>query len=121
MKLSDVMPVDAIVNRNDALSSMLISTVRYPENTGALALLDQIGAETIQVTIPDDSPAIGVALKDLVFPSGALLGLVRREGKSRDLFIPTGTSSLASGDKVMVFSTLETVNEALEALGVKLD
>jgi trk system potassium uptake protein TrkA len=121
MKLSEVMPVDAIVSRNDALSSMLISTVRYPGHAGTLALLDQIGAETIQVTIPEDSPAIGVALKDLAFPSGALLGLVRRGGKSGDLFIPTGVSSLAAGDSVVVFSTLESVNEAMEALGVVLD
>lgn len=121
MKLSEVMPVDAIVNRNDALSSMLISTVRYPGHADTLALLDQIGAETIRVTVPDDSPAIGVALKDLTFPSGALLGLVRRGGESKDLFIPTGTSSLAAGDDVVVFSTLESVNEALEALGVSLD
>ncbi|MDR3075726.1 MAG: Trk system potassium transporter TrkA [Synergistaceae bacterium] len=121
MRLSDVMPVDSIVSRNDALSSVLISAVRYPGHANTLAMLDQIGAETIQVTIPEDSPAIGVELKDLPLPSGALLGLVSRGGEGQELFIPTGTSSLSAGDKVIVFSTLEVASDALEALGVSSD
>jgi len=121
LKLSNAIPVDAIVSRNDALSSVLISAVRYPGHASTLAMLDQIGAETIQVTIPEDSPAIGVALKDLELPSGALLGLVLREGENRGLFIPTGQSSLEAGDKVIVFSTLEVIDDTLAALGVNSD
>jgi trk system potassium uptake protein TrkA len=121
MKLSEAIPVDAIVSRNDALSSVLISAVRYPGNASTLALLDQIGAETIQVTIPEDSPAIGVALKDLALPTGALLGLVRRREKDRGLFIPTGQSSLEAGDRVILFATLEVVDDSLKVLGVSLD
>jgi trk system potassium uptake protein TrkA len=121
LKLSDAIPVDAIVSRNDALSSVLISAVRYPGHASTLAMLDQIGAETIQVTIPEDSPAIGVELKDLELPSGALLGLVFREGENRGLFIPTGQSSLEAGDKVTVFSTLEVIDDTLAALGVNSD
>jgi trk system potassium uptake protein TrkA len=120
MRLSESIPVDAVVSRNDALSSVLISAVRYPGHASTLAMLDQIGAETIQVTIPEDSPAIGVELKDLSLPTGSLLGLVSRE-RSRDLFIPTGTSSLNAGDRVIMFSTLEVINETLEALGVSTD
>jgi trk system potassium uptake protein TrkA len=121
MKLADVMPIDSIVSRNDALSSVLISAVRYPGGASTLAMLDQIGAETVRVTIPDDSPAIGVELKDLPLPSGALLGLVSRGGESRGLFIPTGASSLAAGDKVIVFTTLEVADDVLAALGVSSD
>jgi trk system potassium uptake protein TrkA len=121
MKLSDHIPVDAIVNRNDAFSSVLISAVRYPEHANTLAMLDQIGAETIQVTIPEDSPAAGIELKDLSLPAGALLGLVNRGGHSHELFIPTGTSSLQPGDKVIVFATLDVIEAALAALGVVPD
>ncbi|MDR1472122.1 MAG: Trk system potassium transporter TrkA [Synergistaceae bacterium] len=121
MKLSEHIPVDAIVNRNEALSSVLISAVRYPGHASTLALLDQIGAETIQVTIPEDSPAIGVELKDLSLPSGALLGLVMRGKREGSIFIPTGRSSLLAGDKVILFATVEVSSASLMALGVRSD
>jgi trk system potassium uptake protein TrkA len=121
MKLSEYMPVDAIVNRNDALSSVLISAVRFPGHANTLAILDQIGAETIQVTIPEDSPAIGVELKDLSLPSGALLGLVMRGKQAQNIFIPTGNSSLRAGDKVILFATIEVSDASLMALGVNTD
>ena len=121
LKLADLMPIDAIVSRNDALSSVLINAVRYQGHAKALTLIEQIGAETMQVTIPRDSPAIGIMLKDLPLPSDALLGFVRREGGDRDIFIPTGESSLEAGDKVMLFATLEAMSGALAVLGVSTD
>jgi trk system potassium uptake protein TrkA len=121
MKLVETMPVDAIVSRNDALSSVLINAVRNSASASTLALLDQIGAETLRVSIPDGSPAIGVELKDLPLPPGSLLGLVKREQDARELFIPTGKSSLAAGDKVVVFSAHEAVDDVLKTLGVSVD
>ncbi len=118
MKLSKHLPIDSIVNRNEALSSVIISAVRHPKQTSTLAILDQIGAETLQVTIPDDSPAIGVELKDLPLPAGSIIGLVRRSKKKDDLFIPTGTSSLRAGDKAIIFATSDVVENLLETLGV---
>jgi trk system potassium uptake protein TrkA len=119
MKLLDVAPIDAIVNRNEALSSVIISAVRYPGSASTLALMEQIGAETIQVTIPDDSPAAGIELKNLSMPTGALIGLVIREERRRsDVFIPTGNSSLKPGDKAILFVTQDVIEETLATLGV---
>ena len=118
-KLTEQLPVDAIVNRNEALSSVIISAVRYPGHASTLAIFDQIGAETIQVTIPENSPAIGVELKDLPLPAGALLGLVRRQGEKASHFIPTGTFSLQAGDNATLFATLEVVDKTLEILGIQ--
>ena len=121
MKLVEAMPIDAVVSRNDALSSVLISAVRYPGSANTLAFIDQIGAETLRVSIPDGSPAIGVELKDLKLPPGSLIGLVKRGRDAGKLFIPTGKSSLAAGDKVVLFSSLDAVNAVLETLGVSVD
>lgn len=118
-KMMEHLPVDSIVNRNEALSSVIISAVRYPGHANTLAIFDRIGAETIEVSIPKGSPAIDIPLKDLSLPSGALIGLVRREREKRELFIPTGTSSLAAGDKAIIFATLEVVDKTLETLGVQ--
>ncbi len=120
IKLADHLPIDSIVSRNEALSSVIISAVRYPGHANTLMIFDQIGAETLQVTIPADSPAIGVALKDLELPPGALVGLVRRDGVKHDLFIPTGAFHFLAGDKAILFSTLEVVDATLEKLGVNV-
>ena len=123
MKLSKYLPIDAIVNRNEALSSVIISAVRYPGHANTMAILDQIGAETLQVTIPVDSPAINIPLKDLPLPSGALVCLVRRnlDGSNNELFIPTGASSLKALDKAIIFATVDVIEKTLEVLGVSMD
>lgn len=117
MKLTEHLNIDSIVNKNEALSSVIISAVRFPGHANALAIFDQIGAETLQITIPQGSPAIGVELKNLDLPKGALVGLVRREGAKKNIFIPTGDFSFKEGDKATVFSTLDVVDLAMEKLG----
>lgn len=118
MKLLDHLPVDAIVSRNEALSSVITSAVRYPGHANTLAIFDKIDAETIQITIPSDSPAIGIELKDLALPRGALIGLVSRQSSKKGMFIPTGTFSLLQGDKAILFATREVIGETMEILGV---
>lgn len=117
MKLTKHIPVDAIVNRNEALSSVIISAVRRQKQANTLAILDQIGAETLRVNIPEKSPAIGVELKDLPLPTGSIIGLVRRGRKKDGIFIPTGTSSLQAGDNAIIFAATEVVETVLEVLG----
>lgn len=117
MKLAPSLPIDAIVNRNETLSSVILSTVRHPEHASTLTIFDQLGAETLQVTITESSPAIGVALKDLTLPKGALVGLVRREGIKKGLIIPTGMFEFMAGDKAIIFSAQEAVDDVLACLG----
>jgi trk system potassium uptake protein TrkA len=117
IKMADHLPIASIDNRHESLSSVIISAVRYPGHASTLMIFDQIGAETLQITIPAGSPAIGVELKDLDFPRGALIGLVRRDGVKHDIFIPTGTFHFLEGDRAIVFSTLEVVDTVLEKLG----
>lgn len=119
MKLTKHLPVDSIVNRNEALSSVIISAVRHQKQADTLAILDQIGAETLRVTIPAGSPAIGVKLKDLPLPEGSIIGLVRRGKKKDGIFIPTGESSLQEDDNAIIFTATEVVEEILELLGVQ--
>ena len=116
LKMADRLPLDAVVNRNLALSEVIIRNVRYPEGSKVLAVLDQIGAETLEVTLPESSPALGVPLKDLPLPRGVLLGIVTR---GEETFIPTGTTLLREGDRVVLFAATEDMPDAVRVLGVE--
>lgn len=116
-KLASVLPIDALVNRNETLSSAIISAVRNPGNASTLMVFDSLGAETMQVTIPEGSPAVGVQLKDLPLPEGAVVGLVRRHGTHRDILIPTGSFHFIPQDKAIIFSSQDAVDKVLEVLG----
>jgi len=45
MKLGDYVPVDALVNPNQALASLIMRHVRYPSSSGALSIIEKIDAE----------------------------------------------------------------------------
>lgn len=119
MKLASHLPIDAIINRNEALSSAIISSVRHPDRSNTLMIFDQIGAETLRITILADSPAIGVKLMDLAMPRGSLVGLVRRVGAKQDLFIPTGTFEFQEGDSAIIFAEQNAVDAVMSKLGAR--
>lgn len=57
------------------------------------------GRELLNVTVTPGSPAAGRRLMDLRLPTGALVILVERDGRS---WIPTGGSELQARDRLMV-------------------
>ena len=116
LKMADRLPLDAVVNRNLALSEGIIRNVRYPAGSKVLAVLDQIGAETLEVTLPETSPAVGVSLQDLPLPQGVLLGIVIR---GEEAFIPTGATLLQAGDRAVLFAATHDMPDAVRILGVE--
>ena len=83
------------------------------EGGSRFAVLDQIGAETIRLTIGEKSPALGFTLTELPLPVGTILGIVERE---QNVFIPTGDTRLRVGDKAVLFASIENMPRALEVI-----
>lgn len=107
-------PVDAILNRNQTLADAIIKSVRYPGSSRVLTVIEEIDSESIEFVIPEDSSIEGVALMDLHMPVGSVIGLLERNG---DLHIPTGTTVLHAGDKLVVFAAADVMPAAMETLG----
>jgi trk system potassium uptake protein TrkA len=63
------------------------------------------------------SPFIGPPISQLKVPKGALLVAVKRDGR---FWIPSGTSTLESGDKIVVMGTQEATREVQARLGLGL-
>nr|WP_042185821.1 potassium/proton antiporter [Kibdelosporangium sp. MJ126-NF4]CEL16910.1 sodium/hydrogen exchanger [Kibdelosporangium sp. MJ126-NF4]CTQ91861.1 sodium/hydrogen exchanger [Kibdelosporangium sp. MJ126-NF4] len=66
------------------------------------APLDELGAELLQVKIPEGSRLHGVYLTELRLPPGATVSLVTRGGEA---FTPESTTRLQAHDQILVVTT----------------
>jgi potassium/hydrogen antiporter len=66
------------------------------------APLDELGAELIQVKIPDGSRLHGIYLTELRLPPGATVSLVTRNGAA---FTPEPTTRLQTQDHILIVAT----------------
>ncbi|SDL91227.1 potassium/proton antiporter [Sediminibacillus halophilus] len=72
-----------------------------PFPTMELITLGRSGAEIMEATISEDTPATGVTLEDLTLPEETLITAIIREGK---VITPTGSSVLQTGDTLYVLT-----------------
>lgn len=116
MRLDNYISVDAMVNPNQALASVIMSNVRYPSGMGTLSLLEKIDAEMFEAIIPETSPVVGLSMAELGLPKGILVALIQREN---EVFVPKGETTLQGNDLVTLFASSELMPIAVEKLGVK--
>lgn len=114
-KLAEDLPIDSVVNPNDSLASVILRHVRYPESAGTLSLIDRIGAEMLEVTVPEGGPVTGKKLKDIDLPKGIIFAMVKRGDA---IIVPDGYLVLTGGDIVSVFATGDLLPKAIKILGV---
>jgi len=113
--LSEYLAVDALVNPNEALASVIMKHILYPYRTGALSVIDKIGAETLEVEIPSTSPVLGKKIKNIGLPKGVILALIDRED---DVIVPLGNYILREKDRVLIFACSRLLSRAVEILKV---
>ena len=67
------------------------------------APLAEVGAELIQLTVPEHSKLAGVTVAELRLPPGAAVTLVVRQGAT---FVPERYTSLNVGDRLLIVATV---------------
>lgn len=112
--MTNYIPVDAIVNRNQTLADVIIKNVRYPGSSKVLTVFEEISAETLEITVSPGSPAVGKSLAEMKMPAGSVIGMLERD---RNVLIPTGTTVIAEGDKVAIFASTEVMPIAMQKFG----
>ena len=112
--MTNHIPVDAIVNRNQTLADVITRSVRYPGTSNVLTVLEEISAEAVETTVASGSAADGKKLMELTMPEGSLIGLLDRGG---EMLIPTGQTELRGGDKIIIFGTASSMEAALAIFG----
>ncbi|MCF7953389.1 MAG: Trk system potassium transporter TrkA [Spirochaetales bacterium] len=116
-RVAKELPLDAVINPNESLSSVILRYIRYPESAGSLTLLESINSEILEITIPEGSPGVGRSISSLNIPRGVIFAMIKRGGK---FLLPNGTTTLETRDVILIFSNREKMNKTLKQLGIKI-
>ena len=112
--MTSSMPVDAIVDPNEALANVILRVVHYPGHTLAFSMIDRIDAEMLEVVLPPDISIIGKTLAEIRLRKGAVVALI---GRGNDVLVPTGATRMMTGDHVILFALTEMMPETAELFG----
>lgn len=99
--------VDVAISPRRLTSSAVLRLVRAGKVVSA-ALLDKSAGEVLEISITADCPIAGVALRDVHFPSGAILGALKRPS---GVEVARGDTVPEPGDIAIVFAATEAVGE----------
>jgi trk system potassium uptake protein TrkA len=112
-------PIDAVIDPNEALSSVILRYIRYPGSSKALSIIERIDAEMLEVVMPAGHELLGTPLQALDLPKGVLVALVGRnlEGRRKEVFVPDGTTCLQADDHVILFAASTLMGETAERFG----
>lgn len=105
--LAESMGVDAIINKK-LITASRIFKFTLSDKVRFVKYMNGTNAEVIEFIVAPKSKITKAPLKDLDFPSGAIIGGVIRGGES---FIAVGTSQIQEYDRVAVFAMPEVVRE----------
>lgn len=108
-ELTQIMPVDAIVDPNDSLANLILRVVHYPTHTRAFSIIEKINAEMLEVVMPENNPLIGKSLAEIKLQKGVVVALLGRDDK---VLIPNGATKILAGDHVIIFALTSLMPEA---------
>jgi trk/ktr system potassium uptake protein len=107
------MGVDVALNNADLMAKLIAEEMSLGDMMVMLKL--RRGAYSlVEEKLPPDSPAIGVMIKDLNFPPGAVIAAIFRGGQ---VVIPRGITTLEAGDEVMAVVSDANANLVAELFG----
>lgn len=107
LNLAPTLGIDACVSPRLSAAGAILKYVRRG-GVISLATIEGSNAEALEFEVKKDCDFIDTALKDLHFPTGAIIGAIVH-GSSHE--IATGESQLQAGDRVVVFALPESLNQ----------
>lgn len=116
--LTDCMPVDAIVDPNEALANLILRVVHYPRHTLAFSMIEDIDAEMLEVVLHENIELIGKTLAELKLQKGVVVALLRR---GEEVLVPTGATQLLAGDRVILFALTSMMPDAAKLFGADME
>jgi len=115
--LFSVLDIDAVVNPRAITVSTILQHVRRGRVRAVHTIGDGFG-EVLEVEAMETSGIVGMPIRDLKLPQGAIVGAIVREG---EVVIPRGSGVVRANDRVIVFSTEAVVKKVEKMFAVRLE
>lgn len=100
--------IDAAVSSRLMAASAILRFVRHGEIQQVVTFSDT-DAEAIELDVAQGAPAAGSSLIDLKLPRGVVVGGISRAGAT---FVPDGSTRIREGDRVILFSLPDNIEES---------
>lgn len=100
LNLAPSLGIDACVSPRLSAAGAILKYVRRG-GVISLATIEGSNSEVLEFEVQQNSEIIGIPLKDIHFPNGAIIGVIVHDLSYE---IATGDSILAAGDRVVVFA-----------------
>jgi trk system potassium uptake protein TrkA len=110
IQLMEQVGVDVVFSPRLVTAGAILRQVRREEIV-AMTLFEGAKAEAIEMVVKAGSRIAGKALKDVKFPRRVLVGAAVRDEAT---FIPTGSSVLVAGDRIVLFTLPENAAKILD-------
>ena len=101
LRLAEEMGIDTTINRK-LISAAKIFRLTLSDKVKSIQYMNGTNAEVLEYVVAEGSEIADKTLKDIEFPSGAIIGGVIR---GTEAFIAVGSTQLKTYDRVIVFST----------------
>ena len=109
--------VDVVISPRLAAVNKIIKFIRRGKILSISALPGE-NAEFFEAVAMETSDIVGRPLRDLQFPRDAIVGALVR---GQEVIIPSGSTVIQPGDRVMIFALTSAVKEVEKILMVKLE
>jgi len=109
--------IDAVVNPRASTVSTILQHVRRGRIKAVHSLRDGV-AEVIEAEALQNSPLVGVPLRDVNLPLGMIVGGVLR---GDNVIIPRGDTVIQVKDRVIIFALADAVKRVEKMFSVRLD
>jgi len=105
--------VDRAISVRLSVANEILSLL-HMHGVANVALVEEGKAEVLEFDINSETKILGTPLKDIHFPSGAIVGIVLR---GEEVIIPRGDYVAALGDRVIIFTLPEALKKVEKILG----
>ncbi len=109
--------LEHIVSPRLAAINTILQYVRRGKVLSAMALKGE-EAEVLEAVAMETSDIVGKPLRQIPFPKGALVVAIMR---GDEVIVPTGDSVILPEDRIVIFSTRQSIPQVEKALMVKLE
>lgn len=107
VRCAEMVDIDVTVSPRLSTARQIKKIIRGREQSLSYTTISETNMEVLEMVASSSSKILDIPLKDLKLPQNTLVGVILKD--KRKVIIPTGDTTIDSGDKVIMVSMPESV------------